>query len=570
MTYSPTPAERDRLDQASQLLRQARPGQAIGALRALIEEAPDLADAHHLLAMALDASGDRVGAEQALRDALTRDPTAAAAATRLASVLTGRRAWIEAIEILTPFLGTPAADTMLLTTYGVALKGLGQHDAAIKAYEQAVTAAPTSGAAEHNLAGVLADAHHFAQSESATRRAFEKGLDAPETWLVRGRALRGLRRFDEAEAAFREAIRRRPNYADAFADLAQLIWMRTEDIALARADLDQALAARPFDGAIGMALAKLLEYAGDKTAALEVLLIPLERRPNDPALLVTAAMLLIESEPSLALSYALRAVSAEPDNGQTNAALCQAYLGLGRAAEAARIAEALCRDWPLDQYPVALAGTAWRMQGDPRYHALYDYDRLVQSRTIETPPGWSNLETFLSDLAGRLKALQELRGHPVGQSLRGGAQTEQSLALSTDPVIMAFFKAIDPQIRSYIDVLRERDDVLGCRATDGYRFTGAWSALLRPGGFHVNHLHPMGWISSACHISVPDAIDRGHEGWLQFGEPGLRTSPPLPPEHFVKPRPGTLVLFPSYMWHGTVPFAGDEPRLTIAFDVLPN
>ena len=29
-----------------------------------------------------------------------------------------------------------------------------------------------------------------------------------------------------------------------------------------------------------------------------------------------------------------------------------------------------------------------------------------------------------------------------------------------------------------------------------------------------------------------------------------------------------LVLFPSYMWHGTVPFAGDEPRLTVAFDLV--
>ncbi|MEO8925573.1 MAG: putative 2OG-Fe(II) oxygenase [Caulobacteraceae bacterium] len=49
----------------------------------------------------------------------------------------------------------------------------------------------------------------------------------------------------------------------------------------------------------------------------------------------------------------------------------------------------------------------------------------------------------------------------------------------------------------------------------------------------------------------------------------MRTQPPLPPEHFVKPEPGLLVLFPSYMWHGTVQFSGDQPRLTIAFDVAP-
>ena len=80
----------------------------------------------------------------------------------------------------------------------------------------------------------------------------------------------------------------------------------------------------------------------------------------------------------------------------------------------------------------------------------------------------------------------------------------------------------------------------------------------------------MGWISSACHIALPEAIEHGREGWLTFGEPGLPTNPPLPPEHFVKPRAGDLVLFPSYMWHGTVPFSGEASRRTVAFDVVPN
>ena len=46
----------------------------------------------------------------------------------------------------------------------------------------------------------------------------------------------------------------------------------------------------------------------------------------------------------------------------------------------------------------------------------------------------------------------------------------------------------------------------------------------------------------------------------------MPTSPNLPAQHFVKPVPGKLVLFPSYMWHGTVPFTGEDPRLAIAFD----
>jgi hypothetical protein len=39
-------------------------------------------------------------------------------------------------------------------------------------------------------------------------------------------------------------------------------------------------------------------------------------------------------------------------------------------------------------------------------------------------------------------------------------------------------------------------------------------------------------------------------------------------EHLVRPEPGMLVLFPSYMWHGTVPFSAREKRLSCAFDIV--
>jgi len=31
-----------------------------------------------------------------------------------------------------------------------------------------------------------------------------------------------------------------------------------------------------------------------------------------------------------------------------------------------------------------------------------------------------------------------------------------------------------------------------------------------------------------------------------------------------------LVLFPSYAWHGVIPFETDDRRLTMAFDVVPS
>ncbi len=89
---------------------------------------------------------------------------------------------------------------------------------------------------------------------------------------------------------------------------------------------------------------------------------------------------------------------------------------------------------------------------------------------------------------------------------------------------------------------------------------------------HTSHVHPRGWISSACYIQLPDSMTAGHtaEGILSFGAPGMITTPVLDAELSVRPELGQLVLFPSYFWHGTLPFDSDQPRLTVAFDVVPE
>lgn len=559
-----------RLEAAKALLRAGRVGQANGALRELIAEQPDLAEAYELRGEAQAAAGDNAGAEISLRAALALNPHLAAAATQLAGILMSRRGADEAAGLLEPFVGTPLADAALYNAYGIALRALGRMDDAVEAHRAAADAAPAEGAYTHNLAGALGDAHRFAESDLACQRTFAMGLDAPETWLVKGRALMGLGRLDEADAALRESIRRRPGFADAHAELAQLIWTRTEDLDAASATLDAALEAAPFDAPLNLARARLLEYADGTEAAYASLARVLDAQPGDLQLQVAAALLALRQDGAMAMFHALRAEAIDPANSQAAAALCQANLAIGRADVAAGIAEKLCVEWPLDQHPVTLAATAWRLMGDPRYRALYDYERLVRAYPIETPKGWTTLSAYLGDFAATLRSLQTLRGHPIGQSLRQGAQTSQSLARSDNPVIRAFFAAIDGPIRSYVDILAGKDDVLGRRVTSDYRFSGAWSVLLRPGGHHVNHIHPLGWISSAFHVELPPAVDDGHQGWLKFGEPELATVPKLEAEHFVKPAAGTLVLFPSYMWHGTVPFGGEAARLTAAFDVVPG
>jgi hypothetical protein len=86
-------------------------------------------------------------------------------------------------------------------------------------------------------------------------------------------------------------------------------------------------------------------------------------------------------------------------------------------------------------------------------------------------------------------------------------------------------------------------------------------------------------LSSALYVELPDAIvqagrtaaaNQPSEGALTFGVPSSVFGLDLSPRRIERPEVGRLVIFPSYFWHGTMPFVSESPRLTIAFDMVPR
>lgn len=429
-----------------------------------------------------------------------------------------------------------------------------------------VAARPDSAVAAHNLASVLGDLGDFAGAEAATARALARGGTAPETWLVRGRALQGLGRLDEAEAALAMAIARRPGYAVAHRDLAQLRWMRSADLRHALA----AIAAAPATTELIRVHATVLIEAGEGAAAATLLAQAVAAHPADLALrLMAAAACGRQGDAPAQLAHATAALSLAPGSADAAKAAVEALLHAGRAGEAAALAERLVTAVPDDQGAIALACTAWRLTGDPRHAAWCEDPALVSAATIPVPPGWPSLPAFLADLAADLATRHRWRTHPLEQSVRHGSQTQEDLARLDVPVLRALFAALDAPIGAHLAALGPGDDPVRRRATRGYRFAGAWSVRLAPGGFHSDHVHPQGWLSSAFYVDLPDAVARKPEGWLALGRPGVPTAPRLAPLRHIRPAAGQLVLFPSYLWHGTEPFGGDAARLTVAFDLLP-
>jgi uncharacterized protein (TIGR02466 family) len=124
-------------------------------------------------------------------------------------------------------------------------------------------------------------------------------------------------------------------------------------------------------------------------------------------------------------------------------------------------------------------------------------------------------------------------------------------------------------VADYVAALPSHDAAhpLLSRPRDDLRISGSWSVRLNGGGFNVTHSHPMGWISSAFYVSLPkdEAPPSGH---FHYGAPPTELGVDLQPYATIAPQRGHVVLFPSTLWHGTMPTQGGE-RLNIAFDIVP-
>jgi tetratricopeptide (TPR) repeat protein len=627
----PTPAIVQAMQRASALLQAGNFPLARATLEQVVQTMPRFVEAHRLLAGALQALGDLAGAERSLRHALVIDPhwaptqialgellasserpdeaeihlraalqnprTASRATLALAVLLNDAQRFTEVLGLTANAAETAQADLDLLNQRASALAAVERVDEAIALLRRIVASVPTNPVAELNLAGALDNAGEHAGAEASVRLARSKGANSPEATFLHARTLLALARYAEAEAALRETLSVQPLHVDAQQNLAQLIWMRSGDVTAAGEMLDATLRAYPNVDALHVHKANLLlAGSGDARAAYAGLADRAAASDSSAALQISAAQAAAKFDVKLALSHARLAVQTAPMDKTAQRVLAESLLGIGEVTAALRQIEHQLQLSPDDQLLIALQTTAWRILGDPRYDDFCDYAAMSTGWSLDTPSGWSDLHSYLRDLARSLEQLHTLHTHPLHQSLRHGSQTPQNLLRSDDPAIRAFFSAVDGPIRRHMqtigtgaDPLRRRNPAVINGA--GYRFKGIWSVRLRGSGYHTNHVHPDGWLSSACYIQLPKAILQSprdslavpqnqsemdgvedqykHPGWLKFGEPGIPTVPELKPQHFIRPEAGLLALFPSYFWHGTVPFAGDDTRLTIAFDLVP-
>ena len=109
------------------------------------------------------------------------------------------------------------------------------------------------------------------------------------------------------------------------------------------------------------------------------------------------------------------------------------------------------------------------------------------------------------------------------------------------------------------------------RRPSRYRLEG-WGVRLDTRGHQESHIHRDGWLSGVYYVDLDGVVEEGgSEGWLELGRApaGLYARGSSPETLLVRPEEGRFVIFPSYLWHRTMPFERHGTRVSFAFDVIP-
>jgi tetratricopeptide (TPR) repeat protein len=513
-----------------------RGAEAVAAFREAIRLKPDYAEAYFEAGTTLQQMGKLEEAEGIFRAWLAAMPGDPRGVLALAELLLEADRLTDAEHVLRPGLADPAAAPLhapMLERLGFALRRQGRNEEALDAVTRSATLEPV----------VFKDA-------------------------VRAELLQELHRHDEALEISRDLIRREPENPRWHKFHNELLYR------LRHPDYLKSYDAAPETAALLLSRAFFLNQEKRTQEALDALNRAAALEPdNRQAAAGAATALSVLGRHGEALAVFDRLLAEERNSPELYGCAAEAALLSGDPEKAEHFCGQVLRLNAHDQTALCILSTAWRTMADERDETLSGYDSLVRGFELEPPEGFSSMADFNAELNAWLDRVHPATREYLGQSLRGGTQTPDQLFGKGHVLVEKIRGRIDEAIGRYIREMKQDENhpFLSRRARD-FRHVGSWSSRLRDCGFHINHIHPLGWISSCYYVAVPKAVEdvSARQGWIKFGEPGLDVPLKNAVRRAIQPRAGLLVLFPSYMWHGTIPFHDAQPRTTIAFDIVPQ
>lgn len=531
-----------------------------------------------------------------------------------------------AIRCFETAVKSDATDASILNSAGSFFARRGNHDRALALFERALEQRPSWPEAILNKAIALSGT---GQSQAAA--LYLAGVEADfgrsvRYWSIRAGAERGAGHLTAARRSYDRCLDLEQNYPRAVLGRARIALERQEPDALSR--FEAALALQPSDGELWLGQAQAAQALGQPEKALIIAETLVAQAPHWVDALELLSQLRWEAgdttnfadhyidaatqtgrDPVVMLSWCRmlagadlhdQAATVAADGGRAHPAderlaLAEAsYAGMtgddGRAtAIFARLlttgvdrkiqegrhwlrcrdpirAERLLGDVVEDQsdhiVAWALRDLAWRLVGDMRHEWLHGQVNLMSVLALD-------IDAEISDITALLDEIHDRSAAPIGQSVRHGTQTRGGLFDRVEPVLQSLQRTIATALERHRAALPPYDrshPLLRLRDTP-WRISGSWSVRLTQTGWHAEHIHPNGILSSALYLVTPPVdLNDPLNGALELGGAPADLRLSLPPLRTIMPQPGKLVLFPSTLYHATRRFNAGH-RTTVAFDV---
>ena len=439
----------------------------------------------------------------------------------------------EAERAYRSILGAAPEDVDALNCYGILLMQSKRVEQAFAMFRRAADLMPEHAGIQNNLARAALAVGDPAVALAAAERAIANGSSVVASWQLLGNALKEMNRIDDAIAAFNAGLGKHPDDFPLIYNVAicELMAGRADN---AEKTLREIIAARPHQLEAWQGLGNALAALSRLDEAEDAYRRALSANTPMPQCWINLGLVLVRQERFQDAVAAFRqALQAEPRNQPALAALAAV--------------------------------------SDADAAALLDYRQILLDQPLPLPAR-SGQADFNSALAAEILAHPVLQKDPLHKTTRGGFQTG-NLIWNATPALGQFVDALRPELDRRMDIMAQRyaasvHPLAGSRP-ERWRLN-LWATVLEHEGHQEPHLHPAGWLSGVYYVALPKVDDNSQAGWIELGRPpaALHHAGSVP-YHLHRPETGSLLTFPSYLYHRTLPHASAEPRISLAFDVIP-
>jgi tetratricopeptide (TPR) repeat protein len=403
------------------------------------------------------------------------------------------------------------------------------------------------------------------QQVQDAKRILDEGLRAYQS-----------RQYAQAEAGFRRALGLAPDYAPCYVNLTAALHAQGKcDEAISWCE--KGLVRFPDNLDLIGNLAVNFDTSGRHDEAIALLDRTLEAFPrNAGAHHHIGTLHLKTGSYGKAATHFRTAAEINPRNVLSFSGRGEALLKSGNAAEAIEAFDGALRLHPFDVRSLALKTLALAECGRSEEERwLADPFRLAQVLRLSefgySAEAQKALNAGLAEFAANHPSMQQ--DPPENATYKGWHSG--NLGDARHPAV--------EQLRRFIAYALEQRRKILASEDPAHPFVRArpkafnlhlWCVKLVGEGKMVPHIHTSGWLSGVYYVDVPAVVDdEGAEqaGWLRLGP--ARNDIPMTREPVVramKPEPGLMFTFPSYIWHETVPLpAGSAQRLCYSYDLQP-